>query len=67
MQRGGFVTRTRCPRCGGSVYLDSDHYGWFEQCLQCGFTRNMKKVTRVQVETGDKHLAAAEEEPSKIK
>jgi hypothetical protein len=25
-----------CPRCKGDVVLDNDHYGWYEQCLQCG-------------------------------
>jgi len=20
----------------GDIYFDSDYYGWFEQCLQCG-------------------------------
>ncbi|MDD5701136.1 MAG: hypothetical protein PHU23_03710 [Dehalococcoidales bacterium] len=57
MQRGGFVQKTKCPKCGGNVYLDSDHYGWFEQCLQCGFTRNMKKVDPVKAEDNYKYLA----------
>jgi hypothetical protein len=59
MQRGGFVASTKCPKCGGSVYLDSDLYGWYEQCLQCGHTVNMKKVTKVSIETGDKYLSGA--------
>lgn len=60
MLRGGFVSKTRCPKCGGSIYLDSDHYGWFEGCLQCGYTRNLKKVTAVKVESGDKYIAENE-------
>ncbi len=35
--RTGFVHR-RCPKCGGNIYLDKDHYGWYEQCLQCGYS-----------------------------
>jgi len=34
----------RCPKCGGSLYLDKDHYGWYEQCLQCSFTRDLRVV-----------------------
>jgi Zn ribbon nucleic-acid-binding protein len=56
MQRGGFVNRAKCPKCGGNVYLDSDHFGWYEECLQCGFTRNLQKVVRVETEEGDKYI-----------
>jgi ribosomal protein S27AE len=56
MQRGGFVNRTKCPRCGGSVYLDNDHFGWYEECLMCGYTRNLKKVERVAEGAGDKYF-----------
>ena len=34
-----------CPKCGGSnVYLDGDEYGWFEHCLQCGYTRELENM-----------------------
>lgn len=34
-----------CPRCGGDTYIVKDNYNiWFEQCLQCGFMRELKKV-----------------------
>ena len=36
--------RGRCPKCGGKLYLDKDHYGWYEQCLQCGLTRDLRVV-----------------------
>lgn len=26
-----------CPRCGGDIFVDYDHYGWYERCLQCGY------------------------------
>jgi len=29
------LTQRRCPKCGGNLFLCSDHYGWYEQCLQC--------------------------------
>ena len=25
-----------CPKCKGDMYLDSDVYGAFRKCLQCG-------------------------------
>jgi DNA-directed RNA polymerase subunit M/transcription elongation factor TFIIS len=27
-----------CPRCNGDLYLDSDYYGYFLGCIQCGHT-----------------------------
>ena len=26
-----------CPRCAGDIYADTDEYGAYRQCLQCGF------------------------------
>jgi hypothetical protein len=43
MKKTGFV-KERCPKCNGSVYLDSDIYGWFEECLQCGHTSYLESV-----------------------
>jgi len=37
--------KSKCPKCNGNLFLDKDHYGWYEQCLQCGFTRNVEKTT----------------------
>ena len=28
-----------CPKCGGSLFLDIDETGYFDHCLQCGYTR----------------------------
>jgi len=41
--RGGFIEK-KCPKCGGNVFLDRDHYGWYEQCLQCGYTRELEEL-----------------------
>jgi len=48
MQRGGFIPKSSCPKCGGSIYIDNDVYGWFEQCLQCGYTCDLAKVTEIR-------------------
>ncbi len=66
MLRGGFVKRARCPKCGGKVYLDSDYYGWYEQCIQCGHTQNLEKVSPVNVEAGDKYTAELSKTPALI-
>ena len=66
MQRGGFVKKAKCPKCNGKIYLDSDYYGWFEQCIQCGYTRNMEKVVQGKVEPGDRSFAELVLQPAKI-
>lgn len=37
-----------CPRCKGDVELNSDYYGWYQQCLQCGYLRDLQTVVRVK-------------------
>jgi len=31
----------KCPRCGGNILIDRDMYGWYEQCLQCAYCRDL--------------------------
>ena len=33
-----------CPRCGGDLFIDKDYDGWYEQCLQCAFRRELRVV-----------------------
>ncbi len=33
-----------CPRCRGDVFIDMDMDGWYEQCLQCSYKRELKKL-----------------------
>jgi DNA-directed RNA polymerase subunit RPC12/RpoP len=33
-----------CPRCGGDFYIDKDADGWYEQCLQCAYRRELKPL-----------------------
>ncbi len=40
----------RCPKCRGNLYIDKDHYGWYEQCLQCGFTSDLRVVYKDEKE-----------------
>ena len=30
-----------CPRCGGDIFIDRDLDGWFEQCLQCSYRKEL--------------------------
>ncbi len=44
--REGFMPK-HCPKCGGNVYLDRDYYGWYEKCLQCAYTLDLKDIVEV--------------------
>ena len=33
-----------CPRCKGAVRIDRDQYGWYEECIQCGYVCDLKSV-----------------------
>ena len=33
-----------CARCGGDMYIDRDMDGWFEQCLQCSYRRELREL-----------------------
>ena len=37
-------TGGRCPKCGGNLYLDRDYNGWYEQCLQCAYMKDLAVV-----------------------
>ena len=28
--------------------IERDHWGWFEQCLQCGYLRDLENVVQVK-------------------
>ncbi len=33
-----------CPRCKGDLFLDHDDYGWYWQCLQCGYILYLEEL-----------------------
>ena len=43
-----------CPRCKGDVLLEKDKYGWYEQCLQCSYLRDMETILVVKQQQADK-------------
>ena len=44
--REGFIQK-HCPKCGGSIFLARDYYGWYEQCLQCGYTCDLASIVEI--------------------
>lgn len=47
-----------CPRCGGDFFIDKDADGWYEQCLQCAYRRELKPL-------GEPEQPAPEKAPEK--
>lgn len=39
-----------CPRCRGNVLIDRDVYGWYQQCLQCGYQRDLKSMVKAKAQ-----------------
>ena len=35
---------SKCPRCGGNIFVDIDIDGWFEECLQCSYRHDLKSI-----------------------
>lgn len=36
-----------CTHCkNGEVFIDQDQYGWYECCLQCGYTRDLPDMAQ---------------------
>jgi hypothetical protein len=33
----------RCPRCSGDLYEETDLYGKFITCMQCGFSKDVSE------------------------
>jgi len=31
-----------CPRCRGDLFIGEDIDGWYAQCLQCSYRRDLK-------------------------
>ncbi len=38
-----------CPRCGkGDIYIYKEENGWYEQCLQCSYRRELKTLAEAK-------------------
>jgi ribosomal protein S27AE len=36
-----------CPRCQGDILLALDSYGWYEECIQCGYIRDLHNMGEI--------------------
>ena len=34
-----------CPRCKGDLVVEVDQWGWYEECIQCGYLHDLQNVT----------------------
>ena len=50
-----------CPRCKGDVRVDRDEYGWYEECIQCGYVRDLKSVVTTQEKDPEKPKVVQED------
>jgi ribosomal protein S27AE len=49
-----------CPRCGGDVFMDRELNVWHQQCLQCGYQRELKDIFEFKAKSeGEKEPVAA--------
>jgi len=39
-----------CPRCHGDLRVESDIYGRYIACMQCGYILNQAEETKLMVE-----------------
>ena len=37
------IVKIRCPKCHGQLSKESDFFGVYLECLQCGFTKDLKR------------------------
>lgn len=48
-ERGRKMLRLKnCPRCKGDILIDRDYFGWYEQCIQCGYRRDLDIADNVR-------------------
>ena len=33
-----------CPRCNGDLFIEHDTDGWYEECLLCGYERDISNL-----------------------
>jgi len=41
-----------CPRCKGDIMLERDRWGWYEQCIQCGYLRDLENPIEEKKQNG---------------
>ena len=36
-----------CPRCNGDLFIQREQDGWYEECLLCGYQRDVSNLVTV--------------------
>ncbi len=36
-----------CPRCSGDLFIQRETDGWYEECLLCGYQRDVSNLVTV--------------------
>jgi hypothetical protein len=44
-----------CPRCRGDIRIDKDYYGGYENCIQCGYVKDLEELSEFQRKSLRKH------------
>ncbi len=44
----GTLRLKACPRCKGDVVFERDNWGWYEQCIQCGYLHDLQDEVEVK-------------------
>ena len=42
--------RHSCPKCGSTVYIGKDYYGWYEGCPRCDCKRDLPRILAGEVQ-----------------
>lgn len=43
-----------CPKCKGFLMLEEDTHGFYEQCLQCGYTHDIPEMVKQNVKQAER-------------
>jgi len=36
-----------CPRCSGDLFIQRETDGWYEECLSCGYQRDVSNLVTI--------------------
>jgi hypothetical protein len=36
-----------CPQCDGVMFIDGALYGWYKQCIQCGYACDLIEIVEL--------------------
>jgi hypothetical protein len=36
-----------CPRCSGDLFIQREEDGWYEECLLCGYQRDVSNLVTI--------------------